>query len=618
LPVSTPANIGALSHAAIRQQLERILASPGFAGAARMSQLLRWTVEKTLIGQEDAIKEYTLGVEVFERKETFDPKTDSIVRVTASKLRLKLRDYYATAGAGDPLIIELPPGGYVPRFHECAAPTEPPATRRQTGFRSFRMLLALTGLVALLSLAVYLIGRERGTGGASGGIQSLAVLPFVNMSAAQEDLYLSDALTEEIIDALTRRPNLKLVARTSSFQFKGKAVDVRDVGKRLGVEAVLEGSVQRVGDRVRVTAQLNNTADGYHVWSRVYDRKATDLLELQRDIAQAVAGNFPLGKASPVNPAAYERYLRGRHFMRQFSLDKLPETVALFQEAVAIDPGFALAYGGIADAYFAMAATAAAVSPDTVLPKVRYYALRAAELDPLSFDAHVSVGRLRELEWNWAAALRAYERAIELAPGAERPHRRYGDLLCKLGRSETGLKELRLALELDPLSANGGAMLSMALYWSGQFDAARERALNTIHLHPGHSASQYQLALSYVGLGQYEKALKSFEEAIRLSREKDDSATASSIAHAYAASGRTREARKILSQLLRRRTNEYVSRVALARIYAGLDDGEQVIGQLQKGYAEHDSLMATVRADPRFKLVRADPRYLKILRDMNM
>ena len=317
---------------AVRAQIDRILASPSSVNAERLSRFLRFVTEKTLAGEATAVKELVIGVEVFGRRaDVYDPSADSVVRVQARRLRAKLDEYYQAAGAGDRLVIELPRGRYVPSFR-----------LRRLDPRS--------------------ISPPRGDTGTDGHLgNSVAVLPFVNMSSDPENEYFSDGLTEELIHALAGVPSLHVAARSSSFQFKGKNQDIRTIGAVLGVGRIVEGSVRKSMDRLRITVQLINVADGCHLWSERYDRPLSDVFALQDEIARSIRQMFSGGGAElseqrgasngTANHAAFDHYLKGRFHWAKRDERGFRSALDHFNEAIRADPRYGQAYSGLADCY---------------------------------------------------------------------------------------------------------------------------------------------------------------------------------------------------------------------------------------------------------------------------
>ncbi len=348
---------------AVRSELESILASQTFRTTRAHASFLRYVVEETLAGRGDQIKEYSIGVEVFGRGESFDPRVNNIVRAEANRLRARLAKYYGTEGSQNRLRIELPKGGYTPAFVEASALPAPPVPPADSGATPSRVRFLSFKLLALLFVALVAAGlwagfwRLRAAKTGVGAKASIAVLPFSNLGGNKDDEFFSDGLTDELIDSLGRVPRLQVVARTSAFQFKGKTLDVREIGRRLNVHTVLEGTVRKYGDRLRITAQLDDTSTGYRLWSGSYDRQASDALAIQRDISQAITSemgialngstgsspaNASASLAGSVHPQAYENYLKGVYFWNKNTPGDITTAIGYLKQAIDEEPGFAL------------------------------------------------------------------------------------------------------------------------------------------------------------------------------------------------------------------------------------------------------------------------------------
>ncbi len=406
----------------IRQHLEQILASHLFATAVRSRRFLTYVVEETLAGRSDDIKELVLGIEVFDRPADFDPKLDAIVRVEAGKLRKRLEQYYAEEGAAAPIRIEVPKGGYVPQFQiRSEAPAPPPRPRVH------RMRYA----AALAALFIALCGwwgvRQLRVGKAPPE-PSIAVLPFRNLSPDPSNEYLADGLAEELTDALCRAGGMRVASRTSAFFFKGKQADVHDIGTKLHVGFVVEGSVRRQGERLRVTAQIIRTDDGYHVWSGSFDRPMQDVFAVQQETAASVVSALQvkltgaqtrrLKKTHTASQQAFDLYLRGRHASTSLVSFDTDPAERLFRQSIAADPAYALPYVALANLY--MNANILSDRPARELfLKAKEAVGQALALDNEVAEAHAILGSLTARhEYNWQAAERHLRHALELDPNS--------------------------------------------------------------------------------------------------------------------------------------------------------------------------------------------------------
>ena len=422
----------------VRSALDKILASPGFANADRLSRFLRYAVESALEGQPDKLKETLLGIEVFGRKPTYDPRIDAVVRTEAVKLRSRLKDYYETEGADDRLCIDMLKGGYVPAFRmrdeaaEASARAETMAALEPRA-ESFAGRSIAAGLIvtAILAASVWM-AAHKGSGSGAAAAASIAVLPFADLSPAHDQEYFCDGMTEEIIDALAKVGGVRVVARTSSFAFKGKQQDIREIGKKLNVGTVLEGSVRKFGNKLRVTAQLNSVADGYHLWSQTYERELKDVFSVQDEISQAIVNTLELkladGNQTRAKPNAedletYDLYLKGRYHWGRWRAEGAEKAIQYFEQAIARDPKYAPAYAGLADSYCWLGFYSA-LPPKVAMPKAKQAAEKAIQLDDSLAAAHASLAYVKALyDFDWPSADREFKRHGIKSRPCHRPFR---------------------------------------------------------------------------------------------------------------------------------------------------------------------------------------------------
>lgn len=443
----------AFSAEEIRQQLEKIVASEIFAHSGRMSRFLRFVVEAALQGRAGEIKEYSIGVEVFDRPPSYDPRSEPVVRVEARRLRSKLEAYYQGEGRNDPILIELPKGSYVPLFHQ--RETAPPR------FTHRKAAAIAVAAVVLAGVVYWSARRAQRKGARTAAISSVAVLPFTDMSPQKDQEYFCDGLTEELIQELARVDGLRVAARTSAFQFKGKGVDIRRAGEQLKADAVVEGSVRKEGNKVRITAQLVSVADGYHLWSATYDREFADLFGIQEEISRSIAtalrrelAGRSLTTRYSRDPQAYDLYLYGRFYWRKTSPEAVAKARRYFEQAIEKDPRFALAYAGLADSYASSVLLEEREPAGRMenLAKAKMAARKALEIDPALPEAHVPLAVASCRLWEWREAEREFRRAIELDPNYATAHNLYANTyLAPRGELADAFRELKQALELEPL-----------------------------------------------------------------------------------------------------------------------------------------------------------------------
>jgi len=448
---------------------------------------------------------------------------------------------------------------------------------------------------------------------------SIAVLPFANMSADPENEYFSDGLTEELLNALARVRGLRVPARTSSFAFKGKSVDVRRIGEKLSVGAVLEGSVRKVGNRVRITAQLVNVADGYHVWSETYDRELQDVFAIQAEIAEAIVAAFRgklTGDASDAQISSftedletYDLYLRGIHHR---DAGGIPRAIECFRQALSRTPGYALAHAGLAEAYSVLPVMAG--TPETeAYPEAKAAALRAVELDPTLPEAHAALGyALLRLDWDWAGAERHLTRAIELNSSYAVARDRYAEFLVARGRLAEGLEESRRAQALDPLSLDLAAQGALWLYCARDYQGAVRQAEGIIGSDPGSFKGHWYLGLACLGAGQLERGVAALEKTVELAGGAD--LFRAFLACGYAAMGRTAEARAILEDLEAARAERHVPSAVFPLLYAAVGDEEQSLDWLEKAVEERSVPAFVIPHEALFDPLREHPRFQELLR----
>jgi TolB-like protein len=578
---------------AARRQLERVLASPGFARNERLSRFLRFVVERHLEGRDQELKESLIAIEVFGRHPGFDSKQDPIVRTEASRLRSRLSEYYSGEGKGDSLAIELPKGGYVPVLVGQAS--RPVSTGREAG----PTLLAVTILV-LVALAV--VGWWRFHQNAP---IPIAVLPLNNLSEDPAHDYFADGLTGEIIRNLSLIEGLAVRSQTSSFVFKGKPQNARDAGKQLAADYILEGSVQRAGQQLRITVQLIRVSDDFPLWSGRYDREFTDIFAIQDEISRGIVNSLrlKLGRGRrryETSAEAYDLYLRARALgdAGRFGLSGVGESIPVFEQAVAKDPAFAPAYAGLALAHVLLSGNFNYDIPEEVA-KMRPAAERAIQLDPLSAEAYDALGAAYAREAQWEQSEKSFLRALEIQPGRAESHKYLAAyLLLPLGRTDQAIQQLRIAEKNDPLS-------SFVHFWLGDAlaDAGRnEEATGACEKLPPSAAQRDEFILgARVRQGRAGEVIQIYE------RDPAKRRSGYALGCAYAHAGRREEAEKVFTA-----TKDISHALILAclgdkdRVFESLDR-DAVVGPIRMGVV----LNRVDRESP--GLLRGDPR-LKALR----
>ena len=600
-------------HSAIRRQLEKIAAHGLFARSERMVRFLRLAVERTLEGKADELKEYLIGVEVFDRPSSYDPRVDPIVRVEARRLRSKLKAYYAGDGNNDPVRIEFRTGSYAPQI---------------------RML-------------------GDGSAASRPDIHTIAVLPFANLSASAENDYFSDGLTEELIHALTRLRGMRVVAWNSAARLRGVEQDMQEVRRQLQVANVLTGSVRIAGPSLRVRAQLIDIATGVYLWSETFDRPMQDVFAIQEEIARNIVRTLRLQLSSGAEAAllarphtsvsSYDLYLKGRYHWHRRVPSDLARSIQYFKAAIEADPTSALAHAGLADAYtldLQYFEAAVAVDPDSALahagladayvllvdygllhptkgvPKVRAAATRAIELDPTLADAYPSLAVIRA-HWDreWQDAEDLYRKAIGLNPGCATAHHWLAtDFLAAVGRLDEGELELEIALQLDPLSSiihEGRASFSI---WRRQYDEAVRRYCEIREFDPTFYKAYTGLGRVYALQGKYTDALAMLEKGRTLAGDVPNILGA--MGEIFALSGDAASARGILAELTARALDSYVPSTCFARVHSGLGEVERALDWLEKGCEQRELPMAMLKVHPVYDPLRDKPRFQAVVERM--
>lgn len=574
-------------HSAIRRQLKQISAHGLFARSERMARFLRLAVERTLEGKPEELKEYLIGVEVFDRPASYDPRIDPIVRVEARRLRAKLKSYYDGDGRNDPVRIAFRPGSYVPEFQVYADKLVRPEPAPD--------------------------------------VHTVAVLPFANLSATAEHDYFSDGLTEELIHALTKLSGMRVVAWNSAARLRGEEQDVQEVRRQLHVANVLTGSVRIAGASLRVRAQLIDTATGVYLWSETFDRHLQDIFGIQEDIARNIVRTLrlqlaggaeaPLLSRTHTSVSSYDYYLKGRYHLHRRSPDEMSRSLQYFQAAVAADPGSALAYSGLADA-FVLLVDYGLMHPTEGIPKVRAAASRAIELDAGLAEAYPSLAVIRaswDREWQDAEAL--YRKAIALNPGYATAHHWLAtDYLAPVGRIDEAELELEIALRLDPLSSiirEGQASFDIL---RRRYDLAIGRHREILEFDPSFYKAYTGMGRAYALQGDYAEALEMLEKGCDLAGDVPNILGA--MGQILALSGNPTAARGVLSRLTARSLEGYVPSTCFALVHLGLGETSRALDWLEKGCEQRELTMAMVKVHPVYDPLRGEPRFQALLARM--
>ncbi|MCX5801253.1 MAG: protein kinase [Candidatus Eisenbacteria bacterium] len=453
---------------------------------------------------------------------------------------------------------------------------------------------------------------------------SVAVLPFANLSADPEQEYFCDGMAENMINALTQVRDLRVVARTSAFSFRGKETDVREIGRKLNVESLLEGSVQKAGNRLRITVQLVNVADGYHLWSEKYDRNLEDVFAIQDEISQAIVDKLKvrvpgvdkakLRKRYTEDPEAYNLYLKGRWFSEKYTEEGFNKAVEYFRLAIEKDPHFALAVAGLSDAYVGFGLIGC-LPKEVAYGKAKVEAEKAIEMDDALAEAHLALANIRLwFDWDLTAAEREFKRAWALNPSNAEVIHQNAHMLVYLGHSEEAVMHMKQAVKLEPLSILMNACLGQILYLARRYDEAIEQLEKTIEMDPNFYSPYIWLAFTYALKGMYEQATETVR-GLTTSRPGGKAARAT-LGYICSVSGRTGEAKDICDELKELSKKETVTPYYLARIYAGLGESEHSIECLNKCYEERDASLAFLKTDPVWDNLRHDTGFVDLIKKM--
>lgn len=456
-------------------------------------------------------------------------------------------------------------------------------------------------------------------------IDSIAVLPLVNTSTDPNMEYLSDGITESIINALSQLPKLRVVARSTVFRYKGPQVNPLEVGHELGVRAVLTGRVRQLGDKMEIATELIDVTNDSHLWGEHYRRKPSDIFELQEEIAREILEKLRvklrgvekqrLTKRHTENTEAYNLYLKGLFYLNKRTPDGLNAAIVYFQEAITIDASYAQAYAGLAHGYMLLTAISSTPSREAY-PKAKAAAMKALEIDEALAEAYIPLAYIKFLhDWDWAGAETEYKRAIELNHNYATARHYYSVFLVYMGRFKEALNQYTIALQLDPLSLPISSSLGWALYSARRYDEAIEQCERTIKVDPNFARTHLYLGEVYVQKGMYDHAIAEFHRAEELSGELWASVE---LAHAYAASDRKDEVEKILDEMTGHPERGNVSPFHLAIIYAGLGEKEPAFEWLEKAYEQRNHGLVELKVEPMLDSLRSDPRFTDLLRRIGL
>jgi len=456
--------------------------------------------------------------------------------------------------------------------------------------------------------------------------RAIAVLPFINASADPENEYFSDGMTDELINALTKVEGLQVASRASVFALKSQRLDTRDIGQRLNVSTLLEGTVRKAGNRLRITVQLSNVGDGRTLWSERYDREMADIFAIQDEIAQAIVQTLrasflrDLGDPTPVryraNMRAYSLYLKGRYWWNRRNQADTSQAVKYFEQAIGEDPDYALAYTGLADSY-ALEIDYSGAPVKSGLERAKLEARKAIQLDDKLAEAHTSLGWVTFIyDWNWIEAEREFTRAIQLNPRYPSARQWYAWFLLAMARLDEALVQARAAVELDPASVSIRRSLGWLQYYAQQYDASLDNLRRALAMDPTAEETLRLMGLLYMVRGQYDDAETAFTEAMALTQ--NNAMALAGLGQVAVRRGRPDEAQEYLQEILERGRSRYVSPVALIKLYAALKDTESGIRSLEQAYQERRGYLAYLKIEPELDPFRPDPRFQRLLERMRL
>lgn len=612
-----------------------------------MRQFLQFVTEGALSNQ--TLKETTIGVEVFGRPPAYDSSVDPIVRVEARRLREKLQQYYDRDGSDDPIVVNLPKGGYTPGFEFRAAPpvapadgagppvagvapAVSPAASRLSWILVAGLCAAAVSIVSIPAARVHMfrppveVGGEgralvppaaNPVAGALPPASSIAVLPLVNLSGDPAQDYLADGMTDELITWFVKFTALRVISRTSAMQYKSVRKTMPEIARELGVDAILQGSVTRSARQVRITAQLIEGKTGRYLWAEDYTGRAGDVLAIESDVARKVVSGVRLAlpgreesalrRQTNVNPEAWDLYLKGRYFWNKRTGDGLRKAIGFFKQAAAIAPGYAPAWAGLADSWLLIGETR--LRPrEEAFPEARRAVDRALELDDELGEAHASRAALESDMGHWDAAEVEFRRALQLSPGYATAHQWYAEGLAGKGRIDEALGEIRRARDLDPLSLTMNVQVGYMLFMARRYDDAIRQLQATIDMDTAFWMAHANLGHAYEQKGMYPEAIAELQKAADLTGRAPLQMIW--LAHALALAGRKTEARRIRATLEQPLKAGLLEVPIVALLDLALGEPDRALGRLRSACAAN--LVEPLSPTPIFDPLRSDPRFAAI------
>jgi TolB-like protein len=646
--VSEPDELTPEQAAAVREHLKEVMASQEFAGSKRAQDFLQLIVDHTLAARLDNLRERMIGAEMFGRPIDYDTANDAVVRVKATEVRKKLAQYYLGLKQPPAVRIEIPAGSYVAKFRwekpeeaaearstvapeadspvpgQNALPSEEQRRFRRSFIERHRRIsdrwLEVSAVVVLLAIVVYFGLREfSNRPRANGEIRSIAILPLENLSGDPKQEYFADGLTDELITELGQISALRIISRTSVMTYKGTKKRLPQIARELGVDAVVEGSVLREGNQVRITAQLIDARSDQHLWGQTYVRDVTSVLALQGEVAQTIADQVSikltpqeqarLTRARPMDSEAQDLYLLGTHMLNTGEPRK---AVEYLQQSVDKEPGFAPAHAALADAY-GWLGNAGWLPYNEAFGREKAEASKSIEIDgvlPAGYEELASAEM--NLDWQWDKAEGELKRALSLNPNFAAAHAAYAFYLLRTGRAREALTEINRDLELDPVSGRSFLNAGFAYYFARRYDEALAYTERAYRLEPNPADFYFPFGAIYAEKGDYPKAVRNFQQL-------DDQAHAlGHLGNLYARMGKAKEARAIVPKLEDRVAKDGLGRYEIALIYAGLGEKAEAFAWLEKALAARDKGVTYLEIDPCLDPLRDDPRFVDLVRKVGL
>ena len=632
----------------VRDHLKDVFASKAFAGSKRAQDFLQLIVEHALAGRLDSLRERMIGAEMFGRSIDYDTANDAVVRVKATEVRRKLAQFYQESTKPNLVRIELPSGSYVPKFHwesrgespGDSLPEPPPdphpgphpgddppapaeavamALRSET-LRRWRVVggtLAGLILIAAIGYLGFKVWPRRSP--PEPEHHAIAVLPLQNLSGDPRQDYFADSMTEELIADLGQVSASRVISRTSMMTYKGTTKTLPQIARELGVDTVVEGSVLRQGNQVRITAQLIDARTDHHLWASSYVRDLNDVLTLQAEVARTIADQVRiavtpeerarLARPRTVDPEAQELYLQG---MQALSAGNPGNAIGYFQKAIDKDPNYAQALAELADSYGWMG-EAGWMPYSEAFPKEKAAAIKAIALDEALPEGHVQLAHAAmNLDWDWATEGKEFKRALDLNANSAPVRWAYSNYLERMGRLPEALSQLQLALQLDPISSRAYHNTAFGYYYARQYDQALLQMQHAAALHHEPAELIFPLAVIYVEKRMYDEAIQQFQ---KLGGQPH---ALGHMGNAYARMRQEAEARKMISELQKQVQNTGIGRYEIALIYAGLGEKDEAFAWLEKSFAARDKGLTYLKIDPCLDPLRSDPRFQDLVRRVGL